>query len=255
LNQTIIIMEDFKLLVELHKNQKRQGPGSKESTLKAFDLTGFSRNEKIKVLDIGCGTGAQTLDLAQNTRAAITAVDYFSDFLNILKNSADQLGLIYRVTPLKSSMDQLNLPKRSFDLIWSEGAVYIMGFSKAVTYFKDFLQPNGVIAFSEISWLTKERPEEIEKHWNANYSEMATIDEKIDILERNKFKILGHFTLPQKDWIENYYQPLENFLPEFSKNFGEEVDQLIADEKEEFAIYQKFKEFYSYEFYIAQIKS
>lgn len=151
----------------MHKTQNRQGPGSKETSLKVFDLTGFSPKDSINILDIGCVTGAQTIDLVKNTSASVLAVDIYDEFLEQLEIKANQLGLSNKIKTLNSSMDNLELPKKYFDLVWAEGSAYILGFSRAISNFKEFLRPGGVIAVSEICWFTKKRPTEIEKYWNA----------------------------------------------------------------------------------------
>lgn len=74
-------MTEIELLVDFHKNAERQGPGSFIETMKALNLIGVDKKEALKIADIGCGSGAHTIALAQNTNGQITAVDLFSEFL------------------------------------------------------------------------------------------------------------------------------------------------------------------------------
>ena len=100
-------MNELALIFDLHMAGHRQGPGSKEITLQAFSLTGFKPEQEIKILDIGCGTGAQTIDLAQHTQASITALDFSKEFLGVLKNRAEDLHLSDNIQCIESSMDDL----------------------------------------------------------------------------------------------------------------------------------------------------
>lgn len=69
-------MKLLELIIECHRDNERQGPGSEDATLKALSYISYL-NEKTKILDIGCGTGGQTITLAKNTASQITAVGMF----------------------------------------------------------------------------------------------------------------------------------------------------------------------------------
>jgi len=245
-------MNDFDLIIELQKSQLRQGPGSKDITVKAFSLTGFSTKDEIKILDIGCGTGAQTIDLALHTNASITALDFSSEFLKVLSDRALQLGLSDRINVCKASMDQLDFEKESFDLIWSEGAIYNMGFEKGLQYWSQFLKPKGVFAVSEIAWIRGDLPRNLVEYWKQAYSEIDFISNKIEVLEQNRLKPLGHIVLPENCWIDEYYTPLQNRFESFITEYGKDAELLVQIEKEEIELYKNNKDFFSYGFFIAQ---
>jgi methylase of polypeptide subunit release factors len=77
-------MDDLALLIDLHLTAARQGPGGDAETRRAIDMSGLSQRQALKLADIGCGTGASTLVLAQNLDAEIIAVDFLPDFLAML---------------------------------------------------------------------------------------------------------------------------------------------------------------------------
>ena len=54
-------VEDYQLLIDLHKRAKRQGPGGDSETEKALSQAMIDRAAPLKIADIGCGTGASTL--------------------------------------------------------------------------------------------------------------------------------------------------------------------------------------------------
>lgn len=168
----------MELMMHLHLNNERQGPGSEATTLLALQLAQIDRNRSYKIADIGCGTGAQTLTLAQSLQGEILAVDLFPEFLTKLEERQQSQTLTASVTPICASMDQLPFEAGTLDLIWSEGAVYNMGFQKGVTYWKDFLKSGGLLAVSEISWTTSQRPKELEEFWNGEYPKWIPLQEK-----------------------------------------------------------------------------
>lgn len=244
----------FDLLIDLHKGGRRQGPGDDAQTLMAMSLAELSDSKvPLRVADIGCGTGAACLTLAENLTANITAIDLFPEFLQILEQRAKNRRLKGKINQLACSMDQLPFEENSFDVIWSEGAIYNIGFEKGVSYFKHFLKSGGILAVSEITWLTQKRPSELSAHWESEYSEISTAAEKIKILEDHGFIIKGYFPLPKNCWLENYYHPLKKRFGDFiGRHANEEAQAIIDAERDEIALYERFGSYYSYGFYIAQ---
>ena len=247
-------MTELELLIDFHKEAKRQGPGSVVDTLKALNLIDLSPSKGLKIADIGCGTGAQTITLAQNLDAKITAVDLFPEFLKKLNSKSEKMELKDKIETKKKSMDDLDFEKGEFDIIWSEGAIYIMGFEAGIKNWKTFLKPGGYLAVSEITWLSDSRPEEIEEYWNNEYSEIDTASNKFKILEKNGFSPAGYFYLPQSSWIDNYYNPIEAYFDDFLKkhNNSEAAKNIVENTKEEIRLYKEYKEYFSYGFYIAK---
>lgn len=247
-------MTELELLIDFHLNAVRQGPGSDEDTRKALSLLDIDPSRPLKVADIGCGTGAQTLTLAGELKGEITAVDLFPDFLTMLEQRASRPELLAEITTVEASMDDLPFQDNEFDLIWSEGAVYNIGFEAGIKGWRRFLKPGGFIAVSEITWKTARRPREIEEHWQTEYPEIDTASGKIKILEEYGFSPVGFFFLPEESWIESYYAPMEARFTAFAAKHGdsEAVNQLIAQEQEEIRLYREYKEYFSYGFYIAR---
>jgi ubiquinone/menaquinone biosynthesis C-methylase UbiE len=110
-------VEDYQLLIDLHKSAKRQGPGGDTESEKALDLAMMDRSTPLKIADIGCGTGASTLLLARLLEAQITAVDFLQDFLEVLEGRAENMGLSEKITTLCCSMD--NLPFKMKNMMLS----------------------------------------------------------------------------------------------------------------------------------------
>ncbi len=247
-------MTELELIIDLHKNSERQGPGSEKDTLKALEFLNLSTDQKLKVVDIGCGSGGQTIILAKILNGQITAVDLFPEFLNELYEKSQKLGMADKIVTLEKSMDNLSFKKGEFDLIWSEGAIYNIGFESGVKKWKDYIKVGGYLAVSEITWITQSRPKEIEDFWKVEYPEIDIASNKIKQLENNGYTLVGYFYLNQDSWIENYYKPMEARFETFIKlhDNSELARKVVDDNKAEIDLYQKYKDYYSYGFYIAR---
>lgn len=247
-------MEDFQLLIDLHKSANRQGPGGDGESEKALSLAMTDRSAPLKIADIGCGSGASTLLLAHLLDAQITAVDFLQDFLDVLKERAENKGLSEKITTLCCSMDELPFRDEEYDVIWSEGAIYNIGFEKGITDWRRYLRTGGFLVVSEITWITASRPPELQKYWQDQYSEIDLASAKISVLENNGYSPLGYFVLPEYCWLDNYYRPMQDGFKDFLDRNGnsEEAQAIVAAEKQEIELYEKYKNYYSYGVYIAR---
>lgn len=247
-------MDDLQLLIDFHISAQRQGPGGDNETLRALELAGINRHKELAVADIGCGTGASTICLARTLNARITAIDLIPDFLQVLQHKADKEGLSGRIQTLAASMDELPLADGAFDLLWSEGAIYNIGFRNGIESWKGFLKPGGILVVSEITWTTALRPAEIEDYWEREYPEIATASAKIGQLESAGYTPIGYFPLPENCWLDNYYEPLRARYQDFLQRHRHcpEAVALVQAEEKEIKLYEKYKPFYSYGVYCAQ---
>jgi len=247
-------MNELELLVDLHREGRRQGPGGDEETRLSITLSGLRGRKGLRVADIGCGTGASTLVLARELDATVTAVDLLPEFLGQLEAAAEGERLSGRIETLAASMEELPFGDQSLDAIWSEGAIYNMGFENGVRSWRRFLAPGGILAVSELTWLTSERPAELDEHWTREYPEVATASTKLAILEANGYSPIGYFPLPDRCWLDHYYDPLrerfEDFLTRHARS--EAAAAIVAAEEREIDLYERNRTFVSYGYYVAR---
>ena len=247
-------MDDLDLLIDLHRDGERQGPGGPDETRLAITLSGLSDARGLRIADIGCGTGASTLVLARHLDANIVAVDFLQAFLDKLTAAAAQEGLARRIETLAASMDTLSFEAGSLDAIWSEGAIYNIGFETGIKAWRPFLKPGGILAVSELTWLTGERPAEIEQHWQREYPEVATASAKMAILEANGYSPTGYFPLPEHCWLDNYYRPMQRRFADFLSrhDHSEAARAVVQSEESEIALYERYSAFFGYGYYVAR---
>ena len=244
---------DFNLICEYFLNTERQGPGSPEVTLQAL---GFIDNltDQSLIADLGCGTGGQTLVLAQHAPGHITGLDFFPGFIDRFNSNACGLNLQDRVKGIVGSMDNLPFGEGELDLIWSEGAIYNIGFERGLNEWRKYLKTGGYIAVSESAWFTEERPAEIHDFWMEAYPQIDTIPNQVALIQKAGYLPVASFILPETCWTEHYFAPLvkarEKFLAKYPGN--KTAEELVAMSHHEEELYHKYKEFYGYVFYIAK---
>jgi SAM-dependent methyltransferase len=252
---SVLQLTPLELLIDLHLPNPRQGPGGDAQTEFALRLTGLDPAAPLNVADIGCGTGAATLALARLLpQAQIAAVDFLAPFLTRLQQRSETAGVADRVTTLETSMGELPFAEAQFDLLWSEGAIYNMGFENGVKSWRRFLKPDGVLAVSELTWTTHARPPELQAHWAREYPEVGTASDKIRVLERSGYSPLGYFVLPESCWLANYYRPLQAGFGDFLDRHGysETAQAVVAENEEEIALYEAHKAHFSYGMYVVK---
>ena len=151
-------------------------------------------------------------------------------------------------------MDDLGFEDRSLDVIWSEGAIYNIGFEQGVTSWRRYLKPGGLLAVSEITWLTNQRPAELEEHWAKEYAQIATASAKLAVIEAAGYSPVGYFALPEVCWLDHYYGPMQaRFAAFLERHEGSAAAKEIVDaEKHEIDLYERFSRFVSYGFYVAR---
>ena len=243
----------LELLIETHVGLEWLGPASRETTEKAL---GYLSNldEMSEVLDLGCGTGGPTMVLAQHIAGNITGVDFCPDFIDVFNRNAKKLNLDKRVKGVVGSMEKLDFPKNSFDLIWSEGAIDAIGFEKGMKYWNGFLKKGGHVAVTCPSWLTNERPAEVEKFWADAGVVLDTIEDNTLIMQRAGYDVAMTFALSEDCWTVNYFIPRgiaeETLLKKYPGN--KIVESYIKNEKREIELYSRYKGYYGYVFYIGK---
>lgn len=242
------------VFAEVHDDIPRGGPGNFESTRKALHmLAGLPQHPS--VLDVGCGPGVQTLDLASLTDGPITAVDNHQHFLDRLRGTVAQRGLSDRITVLEGDMFRFQFAPQSFDAIWAEGSIYIIGFEAGLRSWKSLLRRPGYLAATEITWLRPDPPAELEAFWANEYPAMQDMEANLTAIHRSGYVPLGYFTLPEAAWWGPYYGPIERRLPALRAKYRDQPQalQVLQSEQTEIDLYRRYSAYYGYVFYVMRV--
>jgi len=244
---------DFIAMMKVHSRLPRQGPGSDACTADAL-----SRLPKLpscgSIYDAGCGPGRSSLVLAEKLKRKIICLDRSQEFLAQLQAEAERKGLSEFVETRRGDMAYLNAPQESVDLIWSEGAIYCIGFDFGLGLWRSLLSKSGIVACTELSWLTDDVSPEPLQFWQVNYPGMRSVERNIESAESCGYKCLDHFTLPPSAWWDEYYGPLERNVQQLKskQDMDEHLNAAIRSAEAEIDLYRRFGDQYGYEFYLFQ---
>ena len=234
----------------LYTGLPQYGPGSDASTRKALDRVP-SLPPAPTISDLGCGSGRQTLALASELNTKVVAVDVHQVCLDELQQAAAKQGLSDIVETRCCSMDQLAEPECSVDLIWSEGAAYTIGVPKALEAWRPLLKSGGVLAFTELTWLSDDPPQAARDYWQKAYPAMATVAANRDLVDQAGYERIDDFPLPTEDWWA-YYRPIQAAIDKLRPQAEEsaELAQVVHETEEEIAMYECFSDHFGYTFFV-----
>ena len=170
--------------------------------------------DKPRILDIGCGSGVPTLELAKLSGGQVIGLDIDAALVDRFKEKIEKAGLGDRVTALRCSISGMNFPAENFDIIWAEGSIFAVGFAKGLREWRRFLKPGGFLVVH---------------------------DEEGDLVEKTKqvpiqgYDLLHTFILDEKTWWDEYFTPLERHIREIraKRAFDPKLSALLdADRRE-----------------------
>jgi SAM-dependent methyltransferase len=240
------------IFFDVQRGLPRQGPGSEASTLRALALCPDVPSAPA-ILDVGCGPGMQTVALARATGGTVTAADTSREYLAELVARAEAHGVADRIVPLAADMNALPVLPSSFDLVWSEGGAYIMGFANALAAWRPLLKPRGALAVSELVWLRPDPPAEAAGFFAEGYPAMTDIASVDGMLRAAGYAPVSHFVLPDSDWWDHYYTPLAAKLPALAEKYRDDAEAaaVVRSAAAEIEMRRRFGDSYGYAFFVA----
>ena len=243
------------LFHELFSGLPRQGPGTAASTRRALGLVP-DVGPRTRVLDVGCGTGAQTLVLAESSPSRIVAVDIHPPFIDALNRKAHELGIADRLDARVADMRRLDFADGSFDLIWCEGAIYNMGVEAGLRDWRRLLRRNGHVALTEVCWRKPDPAAACAAFWSREYPAIRDTSALLEAIEACGYETVGHFPLPASAWWDDYYRPLQDNVTAFRKRYHDAPDaQELAEQcQREIDIWHAYSELYGYEFLVLRAR-
>ena len=244
---------DVSIISSMFEGLPRQGPGLDEATAfaAAFIPPGDRRG---RILDIGCGSGMQTLTLARICPdCRITASDLHQPFLDDLtRRAAAAAGLSGRIETRRVSMDDLPFRDGEFDIIWAEGSAFIIGVRQALQYWKKFIRPSGYLVLSDMFWFTRSPSVMSTTFVSEAAPDTLMEDDAEEMIAAEGYTVMGSFRLPESGWWTHYYLPLEDRLGGLSQRYAGNPDALVIIDglKREIETFRHCSQEYGYRYFI-----
>ncbi|NEV60345.1 class I SAM-dependent methyltransferase [Thiorhodococcus minor] len=242
----------WEIFFAVYEALPRQGPGSRACTARALGLcSGLPPDPAI--LDLGCGVGGQTLHLAELTAGSIVAIDSHAPSIARLTATLAERGLASRIQAIVGDMANPKQPPGSFDLVWSEGALYNIGIAKALRIGHDLLRPGGYLAFTDAVWRTENPPPAVRASFE-DYPTMGRADDVIATIQASELELIDHFTLPDAAWWDDFYTPMEQRIDALHRTYAQDAEALAILEQmaEEPAMHRRSSQHYAYEFFVTR---
>lgn len=190
-------------------------------TRRAFRM--LPRLDKPRILDIGCGSGVPTIELVRLSGGKIIGLDIDQDMLDVFRGRVEKAGLSDRVKVINRSLFDMDFADESFDIIWAEGSINIIGFKKGLRDWKRFLKPGGFMVV---------------------HDERGNVSEKLEQISSCGYELLGYFELDEKTWRAEYFVPLQRLVSEAGVRFPDApgVLEAIQDARRDIDIFKKHPE-------------
>jgi len=243
----------WQLFLELYEGLPRQGPGDRTSAARALALCqGLPANPR--ALDLGCGVGGQTLHLAALTGGRVAALNLNPGSIRRLRRTAEAAGIAGRLWPLVGDMGAPPFRPATFDLVWSEGALYNLGIPPALACCRDLLRPGGWLAFTDAVWRRPDPPAEILASFRADYPAMGRAEDVAAAIAAAGLQLHGRFTLPDEAWWDDFYTPMEARIQALRAAHAGDAEALAVLEvlAREPELHRRYGAWYAYEFFVAR---
>ncbi|RPJ63326.1 MAG: class I SAM-dependent methyltransferase, partial [Dehalococcoidia bacterium] len=187
-------------------------------TCRAFNVLPKIKNPQI--LDIGCGSGVPTIELARLSKGQVTGVDIDQMLINRLLQKTQNLGMSNRIKVINRSILNLDLVEESFDIIWAEGSIAVPGFERGISYWRRFLKPGGFLVV---------------------HDDLGNLEEKLGQIPANGYVFISHFVMDENTWWQEYYSLLEIKLNEMRQKYigKRDIEKVLESDQREIDGYKK----------------
>ncbi len=147
--------------------------------------------ERPRVLDVGCGSGQPTVELARLGGGEVVGIDVDEEALSLARRRIEESGLRDMVEVVRASLLDAGFTGGSFDLLWAEGVLHVLDPEKSLPACRRLLKPGGFLVLGEmVDWFEGIRQR----------------------LGGFGFEEFDRLPLPRHCWWTDFYAPLEEYI-------------------------------------------
>ncbi len=240
------------LVAELHEGLLQAGPVRLELTRRAYRM--IPRLSRPRILDVGCGEGGPTLELARLSGGEVVGLDIHRPSLERLQKRTDEAGLADRVRVKACSMLEMDFPDEMFDIIWSEGSIHIVGFEQGLRAWRRFVKPAGFLVVHEGIRPQGELPPELRERWHGAYQNIKTAGEYLEAIVARGYVLVGQFRVPADVWWSEYFAPLAECIRTLRERHADDAEAcaVLNQEEAEIGLFKKYPDWYGSSFFVVQ---
>jgi SAM-dependent methyltransferase len=143
---------------------------------------------KLRILDVGCGSGIPTLELARLSGGEVVGIDVDSSCIEAFSKKIVQKKLSSRVKAICISVVEAGFPSDSFDVVWSEGVISTFDFESELKNWRSLLKPNGYLVI---------------------HYQVSSAKDSIPKIPYLGFRLIDTVSLPPDAWWTDFYKPLD----------------------------------------------
>jgi len=137
------------------------------------------------------------------------------------------------VKTVKCSLLEMDFPDESFDIIWAEGSIRLIGFEQSLKKCKQLLKPKGYLVIHDV---------------------INSISGELKKLNSWGYKLIDQISLPEDAWWTEFYEPLEIRVKELYVKYkkNDEMLKMLKKYQTEVAMVKSNPKDYCTAFYIIQ---
>jgi len=199
-----------------------------------FTREAFLRLPQLKtprILDIGCGSGVPTIELAKLSNGEVTGIDIDQSCIDEFSRKIKKENLSNRVKAIKLSLFEMKFPDENFDVVWSEGVIGTLEFEKSLKEWRRLLKTDGYLVI---------------------HYQVSLVEDVLPRIPQHGYRLVDTVELPEDAWWTEFYKPLEEKMGALFHKYGNRADalKLLNKFQSELAMVKKNPRNFSCAFYI-----